>query len=66
MIQNLLQLEIYSNFAPQNITIMNTTDQKEYYDKYFGLIAGKQLTMPTEYLPSREFLEYHYECIFQR
>ena len=30
------------------------------------LIIGKKLTMPKEYLPNREFLEYHYNCIFQK
>jgi len=59
------------SFSPSDYTvcfssILREKETKEYYDKHFGLIAGKKLTMPTEYLPSREFLEYHYECIFQR
>jgi DNA (cytosine-5)-methyltransferase 1 len=35
------------------------------YKKEKGINGIRKLT-PTEYLPSREFLEYHYECIFQR
>jgi len=59
------------SFSPNDYTvcfssILREKETKEYYDKHFGLIVGKQLTMPTEYLPNREFLEYHYECIFQR
>ena len=59
------------SFSPSDYTvcfssILREKETKEYYDKHFGLIVGKQLTMPTEYLPNREFLEYHYECIFQR
>lgn len=59
------------SFSPSDYTvcfssILREKETKEYYDKHFGPIVGKQLTMPTEYLPNREFLEYHYECIFQR
>jgi putative restriction endonuclease len=59
------------SFSPSDYTvcfssILREKETKEYYDKYFGLIVGKQLTMPTDYLPSSEFLEYHYERIFQR
>jgi putative restriction endonuclease len=59
------------SFSPSDYTvcfssILREKETKEYYDKHFGLIAGKKLTMPTDYLPSSEFLEYHYECIFQR
>lgn len=59
------------SFSPSDYTVcfssaLREKETKEYYDKHFGLIIGKKLTMPTEYLPNREFLEYHYECIFQR
>ena len=59
------------SFSPSDYTvcfssILREKETKEYYDKYFGLIIGKKLTMPTDYLPSSEFLEYHYERIFQR
>lgn len=59
------------SFSPSDYTIcfssiLREKETKEYYDKHFGLIVGKKLTIPTDYLPSSEFLEYHYECIFQR
>ena len=32
---------------------------QEYFDKQFGSISGKQITMPIEYKPNRDFLAYH-------
>lgn len=58
-------------FSPNDYTVrlssaLQENETKEYYDQHFRIIIGKKLTMPTEYLPNREFLEYHWECIFQR
>ena len=41
-------------------------ETREYFNQHFGIIIGKKLTLPTAFLPNREFLEYHYDCIFQR
>ena len=38
---------------------------KEYFDQYFGVIAGRKLVMPTDYLPNRGFLAYHRESVFK-
>ena len=43
---------------------LRENETKEYYDKHFGCIKGQKLTMPTEYLPNREFLAYHREKVF--
>ena len=58
-------------FSPSDYTVclssaLRENETKEYFDQHFGIIIGKKLTMPTEYLPNRFFLEYHYDCIFQR
>ena len=58
-------------FSPSDYTVclsstLREHETREYFDQYFGIIIGKKLTMPTEYLPNREFLEYHYNCIFQK
>ena len=58
-------------FSPSDYTVclssaLQENETKEYYDKHFGIIIGKKLSMPTEHLPNREFLEYHCDCIFQR
>lgn len=58
-------------FSPSDYTVrlssaLHEHETQDYFDQHFGIIIGKKLTMPTEYLPKREFLEYHYECVFQR
>ncbi|MBO7068762.1 MAG: HNH endonuclease [Bacteroidaceae bacterium] len=37
---------------------------QEYFDKQFGSISGKQITMPIEYKPNRDFLAYHRDHVF--
>ena len=37
---------------------------QEYFDKQFGSISGKQITMPIEYKPKRDFLAYHRDHVF--
>ena len=43
---------------------LRENEMKEYYDQHFGCIIGKKLMMPTEYLPSRDFLAYHRKQVF--
>lgn len=45
-------------------TALQENETKAYYDKHFGCIKGQKLTLPTEYLPSREFLAYHRDKVF--
>ena len=40
--------------------------KEEYYDKYFSHLDGKTIILPQKYLPSEEFLEYHYDTIFRK
>lgn len=37
---------------------------QEYFDKQFGSINGKLITMPIEYKPNRDFLAYHRDYVF--
>ena len=58
-------------FSPSDYTVclspaLREHETQEYFDRHFGIISGKKLTMPTGYLPNREFLEYHYDCIFKK
>jgi len=41
---------------------------EDYYDKYFGSIDGKALTLPEDasYMPDKTFLEWHMDEIFVR
>ena len=43
---------------------LRENETKAYYDKHFGCIDGQKLTMPTEYLPNRDFLAYHRDKVF--
>ena len=45
-------------------SVLRENETKEYYDKHFGCIKGQKLTLPTEYLPSRDFLAYHRDKVF--
>lgn len=56
-------------FSPDDYSVVLSTalrenETKVYFDKHFGIIIGKKLTMPTEYLPNRDFLAYHREKVF--
>ena len=39
-------------------------ESNEYFDKHFGSIAGRQITLPIEHIPNRDFLAYHKEKVF--
>lgn len=43
---------------------LRENETKEYYDKHFGIIIGKKLMMPADYLPNRDFLAYHRDKVF--
>jgi len=50
---------IFSHRLKQNVG-------KEYYDKYFIPIQGKDLELPQKYLPQPKFLEWHRDSIFEK
>jgi putative restriction endonuclease len=55
--------------SPDDYTIQLSSalreyETKEYYEKHFGGIIGKQLAMPSEYKPNRDFLAYHRDYVF--
>ena len=39
-------------------------ESEEYFDKHFASIAGKQISLPSDYKPDRDFLAYHREKVF--
>lgn len=45
-------------------SVLRENETKEYFDKHFGIIIGRKLMMPTEYLPNRDFLAYHRDKVF--
>ena len=55
--------------SPDDYTILLSSalreyGTQEYFDKQFGSISGKQITMPIEYKPNRDFLAYHRDYVF--
>lgn len=56
-------------FSPDDYSVILSSalrdcESKEYYDRHFGFLIGKKLTMPAEYLPNRGFLAYHRDKVF--
>lgn len=56
-------------FSPDDYTVILSSALREYesrvyYDKHFGIIAGRKLTLPIEHSPNRDFLAYHKNHIF--
>ncbi len=39
-------------------------ESQEYFDKHFGSLAGKQISMPIEHKPNRDYLAYHRDHVF--
>lgn len=55
--------------SPDDYTVILSSalreyQSREYYDRHFGIIAGRKLTLPIEYSPNREFLVYHKNHVF--
>ena len=56
-------------FSPDDYSVclssaLQENETKDYYDQHFGCIIGRKITLPTEYLPNREFLAYHRDHVF--
>ena len=39
-------------------------ENQEFYDKHFGIICGQKISLPTEFLPNKDFLAYHRDKVF--
>lgn len=57
------------SISPDDYTVclssaLRDYESQEYYDKNFGCINGKKITMPIEYKPDRDFLAYHRDNVF--
>ena len=55
--------------SPDDYTIrlsnaLREYETQEYFDKHFGSVSGKKITMPQEHKPNRDFLAYHRDNIF--
>lgn len=59
----------FITFSPDDYSVQLSSallenETKEYYEQHFGCIIGRKLTLPTEYLPNRDFLAYHRDHVF--
>jgi putative restriction endonuclease len=56
-------------FSPDDYTVclssaLREYQTQEYYDLHFGSLDGRRITLPTDFLPSRDFLAYHRDKVF--
>lgn len=54
------------DFTVQLSSALREYEDEEYYDKHFGCVNGRKISLPTEFQPSREFLAYHRDFVFQK
>lgn len=55
--------------SPDDYTIrlsgaLREYESQEYYDRHFGSLSGRKITMPIEHQPDRDFLAYHRDHVF--
>ena len=55
--------------SPDDYTIrlssaLREYETQEYYDRHFGTLAGRTITMPIEHRPNRDYLAYHRDHVF--
>lgn len=59
----------FITISPDDYTIQLSSalreyETQEYFDKQFGSFSGKQIAMPIDYKPNRDFLAYHRDHVF--
>lgn len=55
--------------SPDDYTIrlsdaLHEYERQEYFDRHFGSLNGRKITMPIEHRPDRDFLAYHRDHVF--
>ncbi len=55
--------------SPDDFTVrlssaLREYETQEYFNKHFGCIAGRPISMPLEYEPNKDFLAYHRDNVF--
>jgi Predicted restriction endonuclease len=46
-------------------SVLREYETEDYYDINFGCIAGRMITLPSDYEPNRDFLAYHMDHVFK-
>lgn len=52
------------DFSVKLSSVLCENESKEYFDRHFGCIIGKKLSLPTEFKPNLDFLAYHRDKVF--
>ena len=52
------------DFSVQLSSALRENESKEYFERHFGIIIGKKMTLPAEYQPNLDFLAYHRDKVF--
>lgn len=52
------------DYSIQISSALREYEKQEYYDKHFGNLPGRKITLPIEHKPNRDFLAYHRDHIF--
>lgn len=59
----------FITISPDDYTIQLSSalreyETQEYFDKHFGSVEGREITMPVEHKPNRDYLAYHRDYVF--
>ena len=52
------------DYSVQVSSALREYETRDYYDKHFGNLPGRKITLPIEYKPNKDFLAYHREHVF--
>lgn len=52
------------DFSVQISSALRENESKEYFNRHFGSIIGKKITLPAEHQPNLDFLAYHRDKVF--
>ena len=58
-------IAIKSNYKIVLSKELKKRKKEPFYDRYFGVIQGKKLSIPKHFSPSKEFLKWHYDHKFK-
>ena len=52
------------DYSVQVSSALREYETRDYYDKHFGNLHGRKITLPIEHKPNKDFLAYHRDCVF--
>lgn len=52
------------DYSVQVSSALREYETQDYYDKHFGNLPGRKITLPIEHKPNKDFLAYHRDHVF--